>query len=58
MKSVFKLNTDENIRFDEKRNVWVFELLKNDYLDGIERWVEVGQFSSKGRAQSAIKQSR
>lgn len=54
----FELNFDENIRFIEKRNVWVVELLKNDYLDGIERWIEVGEFSSKGRAESALKKSR
>lgn len=58
MKSAFKLNADENIRFDEKRNVWVVELLNNDYLDGIERWVEIGEFSSKKRAESLLKKSR
>ena len=58
MKKTFQLNSDENIRFDKIRNEWIVELLKNDYLDGVERWIEIGSFASKTRAETLLKKSR
>ena len=58
LKKALQLNADEDIQYNESRGVWVVKLFKDDYLDGIGRWIEVGEFSSKGRAESAIKKSR
>lgn len=54
----FQLNPDENVRFDEKTQMWVAELYLESYTDGMKRWVAVAEFSSNGRAEAALKESR